>query len=224
MGKSPAYTESRSMSRSPITKLGTHTPVMVTAAKAASLSAFRRAAATTPAGMAMSTDTNVADSASWSDTGTRSNRSRATGSREKSDRPMSPCRSRPNHRAYCSCTGRSNPRLDRISCTCSADASVRDQEYGITGHEPYQHEHDARHHPPDRQHRHHPPHHPPHASPRSALAGDDHDRTTETGRGPEAGAAGAFPRPVSSGEFPPSGESASRGQSECCSGCRLSVL
>src|SRR5215468_2754716 len=124
MGNSPAYTESRSMSRSPITKLGTQTPVMVTAAKAASLSAFRRAAATTPAGMAMSTDTTVADSASWSDTGTRSSRSRATGSREKSDRPMSPCRSRPNHRAYCSCTGRSNPRLDRISCTCSAEASV----------------------------------------------------------------------------------------------------
>src|SRR5215475_4148570 len=78
MGKSPAYTESTSMSKSPITKLGTQTPVMVTAAKVASLSAFRRAAATTPAGMAMRTDTTVADKASCSDTGTRSRRSRAT--------------------------------------------------------------------------------------------------------------------------------------------------
>jgi len=52
------------MSRSPMTKLGTHTPVMVTAAKATLLTALRRVAAKTPAGMAMSTDTSVADSAS----------------------------------------------------------------------------------------------------------------------------------------------------------------
>src|SRR5262249_57333478 len=69
-----------------------------------------------------------------------------------------------------------------------------------------------------------PPHHPPHASPRSALTGDDHERTTEPGRSPEAGAAGALPRPVSSGELLRSVTPLSRGSSEWCSGLRLSVV
>src|ERR1700730_8738159 len=112
------------MRRSPMTKLGTQTPVIVTAAKATSLAASRRAAASTPAGIAIKTDTKVAESASWRETGTRSRRSRATGSRENSDRPISPRSSRPNQRTYCSCTGKSSPRLDLISRTCSADASV----------------------------------------------------------------------------------------------------
>jgi len=37
---------------------------------------------------------------------------------------MSPWSSRPNQRTYCSYTGRSSPRLDLMSRTCSADASV----------------------------------------------------------------------------------------------------
>src|SRR5215475_5463332 len=135
MGKSPAHTDRTSMSRSPITELGTHTPVMVTAAKAASLSALRRAAATTPAGMAMSTETTVADSASWSETGTRSSRSRATARARRGKESSEPLHVLLLH-------GKIEPqaRLD-LAHLLGRRVGPRDEQHEIAGDEPHEHEH-----------------------------------------------------------------------------------